>query len=489
MLIMLLMTVIMCTPVYAKNRYVSLKTPKEVVFDQEEYKPKTFTLTVKAFGRGGAINRGIGIKSLNKNIMTAKIKKKKSTKKKVTYYITITPKSAGKAYLRIRTKGIGKNGKRIVRKIPIYVKEKHIEPPIREVFTFTDAKSKQYAPAGAENVTPLEVSGNSVADYVLHYDYKDCDVQKAHAYDISKEMNDKFLSYNGKVWSYQVYEDFCQETGVKKTYNDKAKKYIILTGIYQNASDVQLRIGDVTISGSGARIFYSENNFGTTPSRGRVLLFAAIPVPNTVTTCDLIFCHNIVIEPIPTPTDLPYQVLKPVIYLYPQKQQKVSVKLLNEDRLTCVYPKYNNVWDVLADPSGTLTDQMGRQYYCLYYENEPPRPFEVTSEGFCVKGSESAVFLENTLSTLGLNEKEAQEFIIYWLPILERSPYNYIRFASDKEIEENMGLKITPAPDTTIRILMTFKGLDKPIDVTEQKLEKRERKGFSVIEWGGSQIR
>ena len=35
---------------------------------------------------------------------------------------------------------------------------------------------------------------------------------------------------------------------------------------------------------------------------------------------------------------------------------------------------------------------------------------------------------------------------------------------------------------------MTFKGLDEPIEVEEQKLEKVERIGFVAVEWGGAEL-
>ena len=110
-------------------------------------------------------------------------------------------------------------------------------------------------------------------------------------------------------------------------------------------------------------------------------------------------------------------------------------------------------------------------------------------EGFLVRGEEAAAFLEEKLAVLGLNEKESEEFIIYWLPRLEVNEYNYIRFASPEEIERNMPLEIEPAPDTTIRIWMTFKGLDAPVSLTEQHLDPVQRNGFAVVEWGGSEIK
>ena len=55
-----------------------------------------------------------------------------------------------------------------------------------------------------------------------------------------------------------------------------------------------------------------------------------------------------------------------------------------------------------------------------------------------VKGTDVAEFLEDKLALLGLNEREAEEFIVYWLPKLQENKYNYIRFATMEEINENM---------------------------------------------------
>jgi hypothetical protein len=40
-----------------------------------------------------------------------------------------------------------------------------------------------------------------------------------------------------------------------------------------------------------------------------------------------------------------------------------------------------------------------------------------------------------------------------------------------------------------LRVFMVWKKLDKKIDIPEQKIEKFNRKGFSVIEWGGTEIK
>jgi hypothetical protein len=51
-----------------------------------------------------------------------------------------------------------------------------------------------------------------------------------------------------------------------------------------------------------------------------------------------------------------------------------------------------------------------------------------------------------------------------------------------------MPLTITPEPDTTIRVLMEYKGLENSIKVEEQSLETPGRKGFVAVEWGGTEI-
>ena len=186
---------------------------------------------------------------------------------------------------------------------------------------------------------------------------------------------------------------------------------------------------------------------------------------------------------------------KPIIYLYPTADTNVTVKLGKPEKLTVSYPTYDasTGWRVLAKPSGELVDlSSGRSLYALYYEsNLLNDEFKVEEDGFIVRRENVASFLEDKLARLGLNEREAEEFIVYWLPRLSEHKYNYIRFATVDEINEAMPLEINPAPDTIIRVLMTYKGLDEPLaGVKEQQLPGTPtRTGFTAAEWGGSEIR
>jgi hypothetical protein len=181
---------------------------------------------------------------------------------------------------------------------------------------------------------------------------------------------------------------------------------------------------------------------------------------------------------------------KPIIYIYPEEEMNVSVKLPLKDNITVSYPKYVDGWNVIAKEDGTLIDlDTNKELYSLYYEAIAEKGYDVKEDGFVVEGKDVAEFLDEKLEVLGLNAKEREEFIVYWLPQLESNKYNYIRFATIEEINENTPLEITPAPETLIRVMMTFKGLDNPIDVKEQELTRVERNGYTVVEWGGVNLK
>jgi len=182
---------------------------------------------------------------------------------------------------------------------------------------------------------------------------------------------------------------------------------------------------------------------------------------------------------------------KPVIYLYPPATKKVRVELDYKGNLAATYPKYDPAikgWSVTARPDGTLVnDADGKEYSYLFWEGKSyDFPID-TSEGFVVKGSDTARFLQTTLKQLGLTPKEYNEFIVYWLPKMQDNPYNFIRFAG-REYTDLAPLTITPKPDSMLRVFMTYRPLQEPITVKKQALSSFHRHGFTVIEWGGSEI-
>lgn len=181
---------------------------------------------------------------------------------------------------------------------------------------------------------------------------------------------------------------------------------------------------------------------------------------------------------------------KPVIYLYPTEETAVHVSLDYAGELTVTYPDYGeDGWHVMASPDGTLTDADGRQYSYLFWEGVSDTAYDF-SNAYCVAGKDTAAFLEEYLPALGLSPREYNEFIVYWLPKMQENPYNLIAFQTSAYTDAAQ-LHVTPTPDTVIRVFMAYKPLDKAVpaaDITDLPTPP-ERNGFTVVEWGGTEIR
>ena len=293
------------------------------------------------------------------------------------------------------------------------------------------------------------------------------------------------------VMDYEEYKLFCdgaKHSGYAQTYHDKSQHYIVY-GKRGGSAFYQARLAAVTYSEKTAQMYLWEK---TGPSQdelsGKVYVIV-VPTTEDVSYIDIHEIYNTLDQYDEIKQyDLP-EPEKPVIYLYPEQKTDVTVTLGYPECVTHSYPKYEGAWYVTAQPNGTLTDlNSGKELYCLYYENVSPIPLEQLEEGFVVRGADTAPFLEEKLATLGLNEREAEEFIIYWLPRLETNEWNYIRFAEPDEINSEMPLEIMPQPDSIIRVLMLWKALDAPIPVREQMLVTPVRTGFTAVEWGGAEI-
>lgn len=182
----------------------------------------------------------------------------------------------------------------------------------------------------------------------------------------------------------------------------------------------------------------------------------------------------------------------PVIYLYPETDTEVNVRLDLNGELTTSYPVYDHVngWSVTAYPDGTLTDKSGREYPFLFWEGEISINPDL-SYGFCVAGEDTAEFLEQSLKQLGLTDSEADTFIMYWLPQMEGNKYNVISFQTSA-YEKAVSHYIAPEPDTVITVNMLWYPSNTPVSIEPQDLtgiNPSERKGFTVVEWGGEKYR
>lgn len=183
---------------------------------------------------------------------------------------------------------------------------------------------------------------------------------------------------------------------------------------------------------------------------------------------------------------------KPVIYLYPEQETKVNVQLTFNGTLTSTYPTLPpEGWTVTAQPDGTLTDEEGRSYRYLFWEGVANVDWKQDS-GFLVKAEDAREFLEESLTQLGLNELEQNDFITYWLPKLEKNGESFVTFAAE-QYTDNAILTVTPQPDSVLRVQMLISKVDDSNraafqKLLEQELPRFEREGFVLVEWGGTDL-
>ena len=165
----------------------------------------------------------------------------------------------------------------------------------------------------------------------------------------------------------------------------------------------------------------------------------------------------------------------------------LAEKLDYDGRLTDTIPAYGDGWKVTAWPDGRLVNHSdGKEYPYLFWEGEDRTAYDMT-KGFVVLGSGTEAFLREKLEFLGLKEKEYEAFIEYWLPRMEGNPYNLITFQKEA-YEETAGLFISPKPDSILRVFMVYTPLEQPVPAEEPELAPFERRGFTVVEWGGKEI-
>lgn len=182
---------------------------------------------------------------------------------------------------------------------------------------------------------------------------------------------------------------------------------------------------------------------------------------------------------------------KPVIYVYPEKTQAVQIRLDLEGKLDFTYPAYNNGWSFTADPDGTI--HIGeKQYDYLFWDaHSDVNAAKINwNEGFVVQRDSLPGFFEARLSQMGLNPREIEDYITYWCPRMNANAANYVHFAFNDEYSSFADLQVSPQPDHLFRVYMFWSDAAGKsfASLKTQPLESFKREGFSVVEWGGSEM-
>lgn len=178
---------------------------------------------------------------------------------------------------------------------------------------------------------------------------------------------------------------------------------------------------------------------------------------------------------------------KPVIYLYPEKTTDVSVEV-GIERLTKTIPEYKNGWRVSAQPNGTLYNYNDKKSYPYLFWEGQNKGLITPTKGSSVKRADLEKFLKDSLDSLGLSHTEKKDFMDFWLAkmLANKEDYFFVSFVGTRDFNKVAPLKISPAPDTLIRIFMYYIPLDKPMRTEKQDLKSIDRNGFTVVEWGGT---
>ena len=179
-------------------------------------------------------------------------------------------------------------------------------------------------------------------------------------------------------------------------------------------------------------------------------------------------------------------VKKPVIYLYPEAEIDIEVKLDIKGDASFMYPAYNDSWKFKAQPDGTLLFG-NKSYNYLFWEADQAialTPNEIET-GFVFESTNAVEFLEEKLTLAGLTSKEKADFITFWGPQMAKYEGIYLRFEFNESCDKYAELNISPEPDNIYRIYIIWSPVNAFFEVKEQEIIPINRKGFTVLEWGG----
>ncbi len=175
-------------------------------------------------------------------------------------------------------------------------------------------------------------------------------------------------------------------------------------------------------------------------------------------------------------------VKKPNIYLYPLTTRTITVKFEFPlgGRILESIPLYSNGWTVEVQPNGKINNQ----YDYLFYESINPDVYQYNS-GWVVSRDTLTSFFSNNLLQYGFNEREKNDFVEYWIPLLKEHQYYYIYPQLSEIIEKVIRLNISEPPDNMLRLFFVIEGsenLDRKLQTP--LIPKFNRSGFVVTEWG-----
>ncbi len=182
---------------------------------------------------------------------------------------------------------------------------------------------------------------------------------------------------------------------------------------------------------------------------------------------------------------------KPAIYLYPEEKTEITLSVDPTGVLTFTAPRYEDGWNVIANPNGSLLNKSdSHEYEYLWWESKTYSNINVPTEGFVVNKNELNSFFDTKLSQFGLNQKEIADFEEYWIEkmLTENTDYFFISFLFNNEVDQIARIIYSIEPDTEMRIFMLYKPIESNLEIVEQEIPRQNRDGYVSVEWGGAKI-
>lgn len=175
-------------------------------------------------------------------------------------------------------------------------------------------------------------------------------------------------------------------------------------------------------------------------------------------------------------------VYKPNIYLYPNEQSDLSVRLsfpLGGTIITSI-PEYGSGWNVSVSPSGLINNV----YPYLFYESNQPDVWQ-REHGWIIQTTQLESFFRKNMTDYGFNDREVNDFIEYWIPRLNTYPYYSIYPQTKDIIDQVIQLDISKQPDNILRLFYVIKGHNQlQTGITAPAIASFAREGYFVTEWG-----
>jgi hypothetical protein len=182
---------------------------------------------------------------------------------------------------------------------------------------------------------------------------------------------------------------------------------------------------------------------------------------------------------------------KPVIYYYGKNDDSVTIELNIQGDLSFTYPAYSGAWKFKSDSIGNIMLKNKTYPYLFWEGNCSLPPFDIDHiEGSYIQKANLITFLETNLEIMGLTRKEATDFITYWAPQMQKHEEVFIHFYFKETIDSFAELTITPEPESIFRVYMLWQVSDyRYYSNKPQQIPTFQRKGTTLVEWGGTEMK